>query len=272
MQLFKRKSRAERINIILSKDPHIYDEHTLKGQKKWAKDFDWAFKDMAKNGTPDDLKDYLAFRFPFHCWQYNLKDMESTILDVKEIDVEMLSDKNIPPKIGQLVNLEHLHIYDYALSIPNEFEKLKNLKTLGLSFRGNFPEVICKLVRLEALQMRSNDFTNQPLNIDKLIQLKSLQLNNIGFNNFPASVTSLDNLNDLGLGRNNIKEIPADIGKLINLKKLRIDNNPLRKIPKEIQLLKKLEYLDVKQTKLTNEARVQLEKWLPNTEISYDDK
>ena len=61
MGLFKKKSRVEKFSMVLNQDYNVYDWHSEKGEKKWLKDLDKVFKDMKKNGVPDELKEHLAF-------------------------------------------------------------------------------------------------------------------------------------------------------------------------------------------------------------------
>ncbi|WP_299465855.1 leucine-rich repeat domain-containing protein [uncultured Microscilla sp.] len=270
MGLFKRKDRVEHITAVLKQDEHLYDEYSARSMKKWARDFNKIFKDMKKNGTPEELKGYLAYRHTLDCWKYDLKDMEETIFNTKEMGMDLPDDRSLPPRIGELTNLESLNVLGRALKIPDEFKNLQNLKTLLLAYEGDFPEIICELQQLEELQMTSSQFKSNPLNIGNLINLKYLQFNNVDFTEFPPSITDLIYLNDLGLDGNDIVEIPPAIEKMKNLQRLSLNRNPLFKVAKEISEIKTLKFLGLKQTPLSEEMKDQLKKWLPKTQIRFE--
>ncbi|WP_045113214.1 leucine-rich repeat domain-containing protein [Microscilla marina] len=272
MGLFNRKSKAEKISLVLDRDSSLYDDYEEKTNKKWQKDLDKVFRDMKKNGTPDELKDFLAYRYPFHCWEHGLEDMEEIILNTKEMQPITLENKQIPEKIQELIHLEILEITSSSIEIiPNELKYLEKLKTLNLgnNLISKFPEPITGLNNLQELILTRNNLSKIPKSISKLKHLQIIQLNNNEFQIFPEEILNLENLQQLGLMKNNIQEIPKRINLLEKLEELVMTNNPLQSIPNEIKSLNKLKWLALDKTNLPLTIKEDLSKWLPNTTLTF---
>ncbi|WP_299453024.1 leucine-rich repeat domain-containing protein [uncultured Microscilla sp.] len=272
MRLFNRKSRVEKISLVLDRDSSIYDDYEEKTNKKWQKDLDKVFKGMKKNGTPDELKEFLAYRYPFHCWEYGLEDMKEIIWNVKEITPYLTKSGHIPTRIGELINLEALDLaYRSIDTVPEEISKLQNLKTLILG--GNpinyFPDSITKLTNLEELLMGGFHLEEVPETIKNLKNLKTLHLINVGYESFPNAITCLENLRELDLMGNKITEIPSTIEKLIKLRELSLIRNPIKRVPTEIKHLKELNHLYLKGTNLSDTVKSHIKKLLPNAITTF---
>ncbi|EAY30371.1 leucine-rich repeat domain-containing protein [Microscilla marina] len=269
MGIFNRKSRVEKISLVLDRDSSTYDDYEEKTNKRWQKDLDKVFKGMKKNGTPDELKEFLAYRYPLHCWQYDLIDMKEIIKNTQEMAIDLPEVGYIPPEIGQFTNLNTLILYGRVTNIAEELQKLSKLHTLSIVYDGDFPEVITRLKNLEELILTQGKINNISKNISLLKKLRIFQFNVTRYEKFPQEITKLNNLETLGLMDNKIEEIPASIESLRNLEKLILANNPLQKISPKITGLKKLKALDIRHTNLTEETKIQLPKWLPHTEITF---
>lgn len=272
MQLFKRKSRVEKISLILDRDHNIYHDYEEKTQQKWLKDLDKVFRDMKKNGVPEELKGFLAYRYPFHCLEYNLIDMEETIYDIKEMNVTLSDEGVLPPSIGRFTNLESLDLaFKGIKELPEEVANLKKLKILILG--GNpidiFPNVISNLYNLEELLLGKCNISKIPDNIVNLRSLKILHLINVNFNDFPIAITHIPNLIELNLQDNQISSIPLNIKNLKTIETLTLFNNPISNISIEIKELKRLKKIDLRKTSLTQDKLEKLKIWLPKTEIVF---
>ncbi|EAY30365.1 leucine-rich repeat domain-containing protein [Microscilla marina] len=268
MGLFNRKSRVEKISLVLDRDSSIYDDYEEKADKKWQKDLDKVFKSMKKNGTPDELKEFLAHRYPFHCWEHGLEDMEEIILNTKEMSVESPKNHSIPTQIGQCQNLEVFYLIQGRLqTIPPEFENLKSLKTLSVVVDNEFPEVISRLTNLQELILTQSNIDKIPKHINKLKKLKKLELNDLHYGTFPLEVCQLPQLSELGLMRNGIQTVPPSISNLKALTKLNLTGNPIQSISPKINQLENLKSLYLRGTNLPKTLKAQLSEWLPNTEI-----
>ena len=192
----------------------------------------------------------------------------------------------IPPEIGDLVNLYGLHLSNNNLTgeIPQEIGNLTNLSQLGLwgnNLTGNIPSEIGNLTNLTDLILGENNFTGEiPLGIGNLISLRQLDIwgsnlsgqipssiGNLIFlekiwlqeNNLtgeiPSEIGNLTYLLELALHRNNlIGEIPPEIGNLTNLSVLSLGGNSISgSIPSEIGYLTNLEFIYAWENQLSGE-------------------
>ncbi|KAI3793187.1 hypothetical protein L1987_35802 [Smallanthus sonchifolius] len=142
----------------------------------------------------------------------------------------------IPPSIGNLTSLERLYLSGCASggSIPDSFNRLKNLRELGLAFNGlvgAFPTFLLNHSMLEYLNFPSNQFHGSlPSNLC-LIQplLRVLELANNRFNGFlPPSISNCSKLESLDVSNNYFNgKIGIDFGRLPNLWSLILALNDL---------------------------------------------
>ena len=134
----------------------------------------------------------------------------------------------IPPEIGKLTELKHLHLEENLLTgeLPPEIGRLESLQWLGLFgnyLEGPIPPEIGELTQLRILDLAYNSFTGS----------------------LPAEVTGLPHLWYLGAFFNELTgEIPPEIGDFPSLRFLDLGYNRLTgPIPPEIGDLEKLESL-----------------------------
>ena len=177
-------------------------------------------------------------------------------------DVFLSLTGEIPPELGNLVNLRYLGLDRNRLegSIPPELGKLINLRYLGLTFNklsGNIPPELGNLANLEEMRLSLNLLSGKiPPELGKLAQLSILYL---GSNNLsgaiPDEIGNLSNLRDLQVWSNELTGvIPAELGNLQNLEQLRLPNNQLEGgIPEELSQLGNLRYLFLGSNRLSGE-------------------
>ena len=125
----------------------------------------------------------------------------------------------IPPEIGDLINLTYLNLFSNELTgeIPVEIGNLTNLTILGLmdnQLTGEIPHEIGNLINLTYLNLYSNQLTGD----------------------IPPEIGNLTNLWYLELQMNQLTgQIPSEIGNLVNLTILHLnDNNLSGEIPENI--------------------------------------
>lgn len=145
----------------------------------------------------------------------------------------------ISPKIGNLVYLEELDLFDNSLT-------------------GEIPPEIGNLSRLRNLNLRLNSLTYLPPELFRLTALENLDLSR---NNLEGSLTSdigldigkLVHLTSLQLSGNRLSgSIPPSIGNLKSLTDFRAENNLLSgDIPEELYSCSELVWLSLKQNNLT---------------------
>ena len=113
---------------------------------------------------------------------------------------DLESEVEIPPSIGDLINLTSLVLIDEFIvgEIPLEIGDLVNLSYLKIDSQlsGEIPTTIGNLINLEELYLERNQFTGE----------------------IPSSIGNLTNLTELGLFDNRLTgEIPTSISNLQNL-------------------------------------------------------
>ena len=142
----------------------------------------------------------------------------------------------IPPEIGDLVNLEVLLLSNNENligDIPSEVGNLVNLTSLGLyntNLSGDIPIEIGNLTNLTELYLNGNQLSGEiPLSFGNLINLEKLYIQqNQLTGTIPSEIGNLLNLERLYLKENQLTgTIPDEIGNLLPLKKLYLDQNQL---------------------------------------------
>ena len=156
--------------------------------------------------------------------------------DALILEVNRLSGE-IPPELGNLVNLKALNLRGNQLSgeIPPELGNLVNLKTLylrGNQLSGEIPPELGNLVNLKALYLTGNQLSGEiPPELGNLVNLKALDLpKNQLSGEIPPELGNLVNLKELDLRGNQLSgEIPPELGNLVNLDwdGLQLADNPL---------------------------------------------
>ncbi len=136
-----------------------------------------------------------------------IRNIEDAIAGRYSLDLTGEQLTELPAEIGQLTNLEELHLLDNQLTeLPAEIGQLTNLQVLALT---------------------KNQLTELPAEIGQLSNLQRLYLDINQLTELPAEIGQLTNLEELHLNRNQLTELPAEIGQLTNLKRLYVDDNPL---------------------------------------------
>ncbi len=125
----------------------------------------------------------------------------------------------IPPEIGNLINLTSLYLFGNYIygEIPSEIGNLTNLTYLGLwdnQLNGEIPIEIGNLVNLNSFLLHENQLSGSiPSSIGNLISVTNFRLNdNILSGEIPIEIGNLVNLNTLCLQNNQLNgEIPESI-------------------------------------------------------------
>ena len=114
----------------------------------------------------------------------------------------------------------------------------------GLSL-SRLPDEICKLEKLETLDLENNWLSELPRDIGHLKALKNLHLRSNKLSSLPPEIGQLKNLDILSIEENQLSKLPREIGQLINLDILALENNQLSELPNEISGLKYMRWLNL---------------------------
>jgi internalin A len=156
--------------------------------------------------------------------------------------------RTLPPEIGQLTQLQWLHLSDNELSsLPPEVGQLTQLRSLDLGDNrlGSLPPEIGRLTRLQSLDVGENRLSSLPPEIGQLTNLKSLNLMGNRLGTLPPEIGQLTQLQALHLWRNQLSSLPPEIGQLVHLQALHLWSNQLSSLPPEIGQLTNLKSLYV---------------------------
>lgn len=189
------------------------------------------------------------------CTEGNLQSVGSEIgrlTELRHLDLSTNRSLNfLSPAIGQLTQLEVLNLkYCGLRALPAETGLARNLRTLQLSDAAieHLPTSLTRLNRLESLSLAAMPHLNWETNFPTICRLTSLRY--------------------LNLAGNDLQELPVCIGQLKQLTELDLSQNNLVRLPPEIAELKSLKVLHLhKNKKLSEAARLQVQKWLPQCEV-----
>lgn len=199
----------------------------------------------------------------------------------------------LPQNIEQLVDLEHLNIYQCSdekeIDFPEIITRLVGLKKLEAgsnSFR-TIPDSILNLQNLEELDLDASlCYLKEFPDLSSLKNLKILKADGlISYTQRPYpkqsliksffSITSLEELHidrhgEEKNGRNALTPAHLEgISKLTNLKILNLSFNTLQELPNEIYQMKQLQFIDLQYNKLSITQRLTLVKHLPNCQFDF---
>lgn len=157
----------------------------------------------------------------------------------------------VPSEIGGLIELKRLMIHGVCPeTLPPRLGDLRNLEGLTLNCKlGELPREMSNLRNLRSLDLGWNRFTSIPAVIFGFRQLRELK---IKWNQLADidSIGKLDGLEVLDAQHNRIRAVPVSIGRLRRLSELKLDWNPLQVLPVEIMDLKQLDTLGLWGTRL----------------------
>ncbi|ETI31251.1 hypothetical protein F443_21734 [Phytophthora nicotianae P1569] len=121
----------------------------------------------------------------------------------------------------------------------------------GLLPLHNIPEIVFSMPHLTELNLKCNDISVLPKEIDALVALQVLILSKNIIAVLPDSLTKLTKLRVLEVASNQLTALPESLGKLESLEILRANRNQIAKLPESIGFCMKLRILNVYNNLLT---------------------
>jgi Leucine-rich repeat (LRR) protein len=203
-----------------------------------------------------------------------------SIEQTTELNYSYITLGQISSNIGELTNLNYIHLSDCGISgeIPLEIGNLENLillqiydnnhdllDSLGVNsnLSGEIPSEIGYLINLEYLNLKNNELTGTiPTELGDLDDLKSLIINgNELTGQIPIEIGNLEELQTIDFSNNQfVGEIPESLFSLMNLTFLSLGINQLNgDIPTGINDLSLLYYLDLSSNNLTGQIPSEME-------------
>ena len=182
------------------------------------------------------------------------------------VGVELRSNNlsgRIPPKLGNLANLELLDLWNNNLSgtIPAELGNLTGLLSWtsgGTPYQDQIPSELGGLASLEWLWLNRNDLSGTiPPELGELTNLQWLVLNDNSFSGpIPLELRGLANLRALHLNGNNLTgTVPPELGDLASVGWIYLDNNALSEsLPADIGRLANLRELGLSNNAAMSDA------------------
>jgi Leucine-rich repeat (LRR) protein len=152
----------------------------------------------------------------------------------------------VPPSIGKLHKLNHIHLRGNIITIPGTIGNLTDLYELDLSHNKiiTIPETIGNLTNLHISDLSHNKIIAIPETIGNLINLSKLDLSYNKIIAIPETIGNLINLEEFYISNNPITDFPITLVKIKKLRRLSIRDTNIREFPENITELKKLCYLD----------------------------
>ena len=160
----------------------------------------------------------------------------------------------LPPQLGQLSQLEFLHLNGAFDALPTEIgqlTRLRNLSLIGNQLTG-LPEQIGQLTDLRNLRVLSTLLTNLPESIGNLRQLRYLEAHSNQLQRLPESLGRLSELVLIDVNTNQLNRLPESLGKLHELHTLYLYSNQLEFVPESLSNLKRLVRLYLSHNRLKN--------------------
>jgi len=137
--------------------------------------------------------------------------------------------------------------------IGENWQQLQSLTISGGSFQGNIPSSLCKLNRLQHLDLSNNHISEVPESLQN-VSLVELKLSGNKIEEYPLALCLgiiSSSLRSLDLSRNLITNLPGNFVQLKGLVRLKLDCNQLTTLPKCFGKLTNLKYLSASSNQIT---------------------
>ncbi|KAE8992540.1 hypothetical protein PR003_g21787 [Phytophthora rubi] len=121
----------------------------------------------------------------------------------------------------------------------------------GLLSLHHVPEIVFSMPHLTELNLRCNDISELPKEIDALVALQILVLSKNKLADLPENLTKLTTLRVLEVASNQLTALPEALGNMESLEVLIASRNQLVKLPESIGRCQKLQVLNVHNNALT---------------------
>jgi Leucine-rich repeat (LRR) protein len=194
-------------------------------------------------------------------------------LNLKSISLNC--EYEIPDELGNLSNLELLHLSIFSLKAPEAITRLSKLKDLSM-FCSEFPTWIGKCSKkLKKIFVYTRDTVKEiPEDVFEYPELEALEICSSGLEYLSPKVAQLKSLKKLRLSRNQFSQLPEELVQLENLERLDIEFNKFNNIPGLIIRIPNLKELNLKGAALHDSEISRFEKfyaWIKDGKNSAED-
>ena len=175
------------------------------------------------------------------------------IKTLKKLTLHLGKLATLPKEIGQLTQLESLHIDNNELaSLPDEIGALERVHTF-YAYHNKFkklPETFGGMKSLKKLVLWQNELTSLPKSFGDLKKLTECEIKWNKITELPDSIAGLESLEELDARSNKLSLLPKDLSGMKKLRRLDIGENEFSVFPAGLFTLPALVELDLSETKL----------------------
>ena len=176
----------------------------------------------------------------------------------------------IPNELRYLPALSYLWIGPSVRRIPEWIGEKRSLKHIDFrSYLDSLPDGLWELDSLQELRLSNNEIESLSARIGNLKFLRSLFISSNRLRALPSTIGELESVTFLHAGYNRLTSIPASIGDMASLVYLHFGNNNIEHFPPEIAQCTHLTHLVVSGNPISEEEKMKLRAWLPNTKIEF---
>lgn len=195
--------------------------------------------------------------------------------NLKQLDItDKTYSGEFPPEILSLKYLEALELSCSISELPEQIDRLVNLKTLNLWGNYSIKELPKNLVhcrKLKAINLRQNDEVILS-SFKGFDSLQHLNLSEINLSRLPHGITTLKMLQTLDLSGNtglDFSKVLDELSRVKSLEQLELRYCKLEKLPNSIFALKNLKKINLSWNPLQSGELQRLQCEMPTTEIVF---
>lgn len=149
------------------------------------------------------------------------------------------------PSQKELNQIKEITSIDLSFLSISSLRRIPEYYSTGYSKLFKLPNSICRLEKLQTLDISNSLIDSLPESIGQLISLRVLIIDRTEIRTLPPSLGLLSSLCKLSLSNTKVRELPDEIKQLTKLEYLNIQNTNIHDLPPWISILPKLQHLDL---------------------------